>query len=138
MNSIVLMGRLTQDPQLAVSQITGMPFCRFTLAVDRPLDKNGNKQTDFIDCTAFDKRADTISKYVKKGSRFLIRGSLQIDTFIGRDGTKRTKPNIIVFDFDFCGDSSPGNNGLLQKQNQTRMQGFMEDIDTDAEDDIPF
>ena len=77
MNSITLLGRLTKDPELKYSQ-KGTDYCRFTIAVARPFDKD---VTDFINCVALNKTAEVIANYLRKGKRVAIQGRLQIGSF---------------------------------------------------------
>lgn len=98
MNKIELMGRATADVELQKSK-DGKEYARFTLAVQRKLDK---EKTDFLDCVAFGKLAEIISSYVKKGNRIIVCGSIQ--TSIVEDAKAKTKTkytSIIVDDFYF-------------------------------------
>ena len=98
MNVTIIMGRTTADVELQKSK-DGKEYARFTLAVQRKLDK---EKTDFLDCVAFGKIAEIISKYVKKGNRIIVCGSIQ--TSILEDTKAKTKTkytSIIVDDFYF-------------------------------------
>ena len=100
MNKWIGMGRATRDPDIKYSQgENSMAIARFTLAVQRKLDK---EKTDFLDCVAFGKLAEIISTYVKKGNRIIVCGSIQ--TNIVEDAKEKTKTkytSIIVDDFYF-------------------------------------
>lgn len=82
MNKVIIMGRLTADPDLRTTQ-TGMSTCRFSVAVDRPfIDKTtGQRQADFIRCTAWDKSAENINRFFRKGSMIMIEGSLRTGSY---------------------------------------------------------
>lgn len=95
MNKIELMGRLTKDVEIKKSK-TGNDWAVFSLAVAR--DK---ETTDFIDCIGFGKMAETLVKYVEKGNRIIVCGTLQINNYETKDGTKLSKPQVIVNDFYF-------------------------------------
>lgn len=96
LNSIVLMGRLTRDPELRNTG-TGTPVASFTLAVDRDFGAAGTeKQTDFIDCVAWRKTGEFAAKYYKKGSMAAVKGSLQIRDWTDKDGNKRRSAEVIV------------------------------------------
>lgn len=98
MNKIELMGRLTADVELKkATKKDGADYIRFTIAVPRKLVKD---KTDFIDCVAFGKLAETISKYCKKGQRIIVCGSLQIDT-VEKDEKKNKYTTVVVNDFYF-------------------------------------
>ena len=96
MNNIILMGRLTSDPEIKTST-SGKTFATFTLAVDR---KAKEKKTDFFPCVAFDKTADNIERFFSKGNRILIRGSMQSDQY-EKDGKKYPSWKLVVSEFDF-------------------------------------
>lgn len=98
MNKIELMGRLTADVELKkATKKDGTEYARFSLAVPR---KNVKDKTDFINCVAFGKLAEVISKYCKKGQRIIVCGSLQIDT-VEKDEVRNIYINVIVNDFYF-------------------------------------
>lgn len=90
MNNVQLLGRLTKDVELRVSKKSEKNFAYFTLAVQNGEDVN------FIDCVAFDKLAETIEKYVKKGNRLLVEGSINVSIYEDKDGNKRKSTNVFV------------------------------------------
>lgn len=108
MNSINISGRLTKDPQAATLQ-SGTKYCKFTVAVDRPFQKD---KADFIDVIAWDKTADLVQRYLVKGRQVIVQGSLQIDTY-EKDGVKRTKAVVRADRVEFIG----GNPNTAQNQN---------------------
>ncbi len=96
LNKIVLMGRLTRDPELRRTQ-TGTAVTSFTLAVDRDFkSQNGEKETDFIDCVAWRNTAEFVSKYLTKGRMAVAEGRLQLRDWTDRDGNKRRSAEVIV------------------------------------------
>lgn len=98
MNKIELMGRLVADVELKkATKKDGADYTRFTLAVPR---KNVKDKTDFINCAAFGKLAEVISKFCKKGQRIIVCGSLQIDV-VEKDGAKTSYTTVMVNDFYF-------------------------------------
>ncbi len=101
LNNIVLVGRLTADPEIRYTQ-SGIAQCRFTLAVERNF-KNaaGERDTDFIYVVAWRKAAEIIGQYVAKGNLFGVRGSLQSRKYQDKDGNNRTAFEVIVEDFQF-------------------------------------
>ncbi|MBQ3380157.1 MAG: single-stranded DNA-binding protein, partial [Oscillospiraceae bacterium] len=90
LNHIVIMGRLTRDPELRYTQ-SQTPVVSFSVAVDRDFGgrDGGEKQTDFIDCVAWRSTAEFVSKYFRKGSMVVVSGRLQIRDWQDRDGNKR-------------------------------------------------
>ena len=105
MNKTILKGRITKDIELKQTS-AHISYCNFTLAVDRRFkDANGNKQTDFIPCTAWRQTADFINKYFSKGSEILVTGELQSRTYDKQDGTKAYVYEVNVEEVDFCGSA---------------------------------
>lgn len=101
MNKVILMGRLTKDPDVKYTQ-TGKVVTQFTLAVDRPFkDANGNKETDFIPVVVWGKAAELVGNSCQKGHRLLVDGRLQIRSYEDKDGSKRWVTEIIVSGVEF-------------------------------------
>jgi len=97
MNQVVLMGRLTRDPELRHTQ-SGTAVASFTLAVDRGYTSRdgGERQTDFIDCVAWRNTAEFVSKYFVKGQMAAVTGRLQIRDWTDREGGKRRSAEVVV------------------------------------------
>ena len=106
MNKVVLVGRLTKDPELRYAAGSDTAVCKFTLAVNR-MKKD---EADFINCVAFNKTAETIANYLVKGRKIAIAGRIQTDSYTAQDGTKRYTTDVVVESFEFC-DSSNKSNG---------------------------
>lgn len=118
-NKVILMGRLTRDPEMRQTQ-TGTMTCRFTVAVDRPLSTQAaqsgkERQTDFISVTAFNKTAEFVSKYFNKGKLILVEGSIKTGSY-----TDKNHPDVTHFTTEIWADnvsfgetksSSAGNSG---------------------------
>ena len=105
MNQVVLMGRLTRDPERRETQ-SGTPVTSFSLAVDRgytPKD-GGERQTDFIDVVAWDRQADFVSKYFVKGQMAAVTGRLQIRDWTDKDNNKRRTAEVVADRVHFTGD----------------------------------
>lgn len=121
-NKIVLMGRLTADPEMHVGN--DMTYARFTIAVERNYKpKNGDKITDFINCTAWNGTAEFIDKYFHKGNMIAVSGELNIDRYEDKDGNPRTAANIRVAEVSFTGerndtDEQPSNNKNTRSNNR--------------------
>jgi len=135
MNKVILLGRLTADPELRYTTGTNIPVCRFRLAVERPYTKQGEeKKTDFISCVAFGRLAENLEKYIRKGRRIVIEGRIQVDSYDRDDGSKGYSTSVIIERFYFA-DSKPGEQAQKVSQPEPEMDGF-EPLDSD--DDLPF
>ena len=135
MNKVVLVGRLTRDPELRFAPGTGTATCRFTVAVNR--FKKG--EADFINCVAWNKTAETIAQYLVKGRQIAVSGSIRTGSYDAQDGTKRYTTDVNVESFDFIGgkeisDVEQPQNGL------TVNEAFPVDPDITPVDDgnMPF
>ena len=106
-NRIILMGRLTKDPELKTTQ-SGVTMCRFSIAVDRAYSKGQEKQTDFIDITAWRQTAEFVAKYFSKGRMILVEGKLQNNNYTDQNGVKHYQNVVIADSVAFCGDKSGG------------------------------
>lgn len=95
LNSVILMGRLTADPDYRTTQ-SGAALARFTLAVERDYAQNGERQTDFLDVIAWRGTADFVSKYFQKGQLVAVRGSVQVSSYTDREGNKRRSWDIVA------------------------------------------
>jgi len=103
LNVVVLMGRLTDNPELRTTT-NGTSYCRFTVAIDRSYAKPGEeKKTDFIDCVSWRQTADFVSKYFTKGQMIAIEGSIQKDSYTNREGTKVYRTEVLVNNVSFTG-----------------------------------
>ena len=99
MNKVELLGRLTKDVE--IKEGGKIKYGVFTLAVKRPFAKEGSTDVDFIDCVIFGKPLEPLAKYTKKGTQIIVCGSIQNSNYEGKDGSKKTKTQIIVNDFYF-------------------------------------
>ena len=142
MNKIILMGRLTAEPDLKYSsKDTSMAITRYTLAVDRKFAKkeDGSKATDFIRCVAFGKAAEFAAKYFHKGQRVLVDGRLQIGEFTNKDGQKVPTADVVIENQEFAdapknGQAAPA---ASKESSASVTDGFME-IEGSTDEDIPF
>ena len=142
MNKIILMGRLTAEPDLKYSsKDTSMAIARYTLAVDRRFAKkeDGSKATDFIRCVAFSKAAEFASKFFHKGQRVLVEGRLQIGEFTNKDGQRVPTADVVIENQEFA--DAPKNGQLApaasKESSASVADGFME-IEGSTDEDIPF
>lgn len=107
-NKVILIGRLTKDPDLRFAAGSGTAVARFNLAVTRPFKKD---ETDFISCVAFGKTAETITQYFTKGSPIAITGHIQTGSYDAQDGSKRYSTDVLIEAFEFIGGKKADNTG---------------------------
>lgn len=134
MNKWVGIGRLTRDPELNFAAGTGTAVARFTLAVTRPFKKD---ETDFINCIAFNKRAEAIAQYLTKGRQLAVTGSIRTGSYDAKDGTKRYTTDIVVDSFEFIGQGNNNNQGNTPQNNFGGMN-FEDEMTPDDTGDCPF
>lgn len=136
MNKVILIGRLTKDPELA-SIADGTSRCRFTVAVDRPYSRNDSeKQADFISATAWRQQADFVAKYFRKGSPIALEGSIRTGSYDAKDGTKKYTTEVYVDRVEFVSSKSADSENAAPIQKRTQIS----DLETIKEDDsdLPF
>lgn len=140
MNKVILIGRLTKDPELSTTQ-NDVKRAAFTLAVNRKYpDQNGNRQTDFLNCVAWRGTAEFVGKYFAKGKMMALVGSVQSRSYDAQDGTKRYVTEINVDEVEFVGPKGQSE----QEQESTAVtvyepghaEAAMEAADDDSE--LPF
>lgn len=141
MNKVILMGRLTRDPEVRYSQgDSQMTITRFSLAVDRRFKKQGDTVTaDFFNCTAFGKQGEFVEKYLKQGIKILLTGHIQNDNYTNKEGQKVYAIQIIVEELEFAeSKSSQGSNDNSQpSQGEAGADDFM-NIPDSIDSTLPF
>ena len=122
-NKVVLLGRLSKDPELRYASGSGTAVCRFTVAITRRFKKD---ETDFINCVAFGKTGETIAQYLTKGRQIAVTGSIRTGSYDAQDGTKRYTTDVAVESFEFIGNSNnnSNNNDDSSNWNQPVDDGF--------------
>ena len=148
MNKVILMGRLTRDPEIRYSQgERQMAIARYTLAVDRRTAKQGEQSTDFISCVAFDKAGEFAEKYLHQGMKMLVTGRLQIGSYTNKEGHKVYTTDVVVESQEFCekrseGDSSVPHPAMAAAQKPTapssQKDGWMNIPDGVEDEGLPF
>jgi len=108
LNRIILMGRLTADPELRTTP-SGVSVASFSIAVERNYQQNGERQTDFINCVAWRQTGEFISRFFQKGRMIAVEGSLQTRRYEDKTGAKRTAYDVVV-DQAYFADSRPAQN----------------------------
>jgi single-strand DNA-binding protein len=152
MNKVILMGRLTRDPEVRYSQgAEPLAIARYTLAVDRRgrRDANGGDQTaDFIQCVSFGRTAEFAEKYLKQGTKILLTGRVQNDNYTNKEGQKVYSVSIIAEEIEFAESKAaaanntgasfnPGGFGNEMPEPSQSADGFM-NIPTGLEEELPF
>ena len=103
MNKVVLMGRLTRDPEVRYSQgENALAIARYTLAVDRRFKRDGEQTADFINCVVFGKSAEFTERYFRQGMRVVVCGRIQTGSYTNRDGQKVYTTEVVVEDQEFA------------------------------------
>lgn len=139
MNKVILMGRLTKDPEVRYSQgEKPMAIARYTLAVDRKFKRDGEPTADFINCIAFGKNGEFAEKYLHKGIKILVEGRWQSGSYTNRDGQKVYTNDCVV---EIC-EFAESKNASQKSEQSSRPQpsnsddGFMQIPDN--MEDLPF
>lgn len=139
MNKVILMGRLTKDPEMRYTSTNNTAVCSFTLAVNRRFNKPGEeKQADFIPVVVWDKQAEFCGKYFKKGQQVGVIGRLQVSTWDDSEGKKKYKTEVVAEETYFADSKreegapsrTPGTGG-----NKESADGF---FPLEEEDELPF
>ncbi len=147
MNKVILMGRLTRDPDLTYSQaIEPLAICHFSIAVNKRFKRDGEPDADFINCVAFGKIAEFTDKFFQKGQMISIVGRLQVRQWEDQNGQKRTTTEVVVEEQFFAESKKSTDNAQSnatqtksQKQEETYKQVDLQSVSTPYEDgDLPF
>ena len=128
-NNVVIMGRLTKDPELKTTQ-SGLSVVSFTVAVERKFQKSGERQADFRNVVAWRQTAEFVEKYFTKGSMIAVQGSIQTRKYEDKNGNKRTAVEIVADNVSFCGFKTESGKPNLNVSN--------DDFEEIGNDDLPF
>lgn len=141
MNKVVLMGRLTKDPDIRYTQGNN-PICvvRYTLAVDRRFHKEGEQAADFISCVVFGKGAEFAQKYLVKGTKICVSGRIQTGSYTRQDGTKVYTTDVVVEEQEFAESkaASRQNNEQTPPAAPEPEDDFMSVPDGMEQEELPF
>ena len=148
MNKVILMGRLTRDPEVRYSQgERQMAIARYTLAVDRrgrANTSNGEQTADFIQCVAFDRSAEFAEKYFHQGTKLVVTGRIQTGSYTNKDGVKVYTTEVVVENQEFAESKNAQGNGGYANAGQSASpapmpadDGFM-NIPDGIEEELPF
>ena len=137
MNKVVLMGRLTRDPEVRYSQgENALAIARYTLAVDRRFKRDGEQTADFINCVVFGKSAEFTERYFRQGMRVVVCGRIQTGSYTNRDGQKVYTTDVVVEEQEFAESKASGQTAQ-QNPASASEDGFME-IPDGLEEELPF
>ncbi|MCR4672738.1 MAG: single-stranded DNA-binding protein [Lachnospiraceae bacterium] len=151
MNKVILMGRLTRDPEIRYSQgERSTAVARYSIAVDRRFKREGEADADFINCVAFGRQAEFAEKYLKKGTKIALTGRIQTGSYTNRDGVKVYTTDIVVEEQEFAeskaasanasgyqGGSGFGYSEGKPQPSEAPAEGFM-NIPEGLDDELPF
>lgn len=146
MNKVILMGRLTRDPEVRYSQgENSTATARYTLAVDRRFSRNNDENAaDFIGCVTFGKSAEFAEKYFHKGMKLVVTGRIQIGSYMNKDGVKVYTTDVVVEDQEFAESKKAVSNGDDTNSSQASDsatasvgEGFM-NIPDGIDEELPF
>ncbi len=131
MNKVILVGRLTKDPELRATT-SGTSVASFTIACDRKYVKQGEeRKADFINCIAWRQSAEAISRYFKKGDRIALEGSIQVREWQDNDGKKHYATEVVVEAWEFAQSKTEGAAVSQQAEHTEDIDGFMPVDDED-------
>jgi single-strand DNA-binding protein len=143
MNKVILMGRLTADPELKQTQ-SGTSVVSFSIAVDRRFNKDEQKKADFINCVAWRTTAEFVAKYFSKGSQILLVGELQTRTWEDQNGQKRYVTEVIASEVSFCGSKNSSGGNSYAAEEHTPAPAFSAPApapnfeEVSGDEDLPF
>lgn len=139
MNKVILMGRLTRDPEVRYSGgDNATAVARYSLAVDRRFKRDNEPSADFINCVGFGKTAEFAEKYFRKGMRICVVGRIQTGSYTNRDGQKVYTTDVVVEEKEFAESKGASeNNGADRPQPTTDNNGFM-NIPDGIDEELPF
>lgn len=138
MNKVILMGRLTRDPEVRYSQgAQPLAIARYTLAVDRRGSKQGEQSADFINCIAFGKSGEFAEKYLHQGTKIVITGRIQTGSYTNRDGQKVYTTDVVVEEQEFV-ESKKNTQPAPEPAPAGGYEGFMNIPDNVEDEGLPF
>ncbi len=143
MNKVILMGRLTRDPEVRYSQgESSLAIARFTLAVDRRFKRQGEADADFISCVAFGKTAEHAEKYYRQGLKIAVVGRIQTGSYTNKEGQKVYTTDVVVEESEFAESKSSSENSGFQATSRPTPSaaigdGFM-NIPDGIDEELPF
>ena len=139
MNKVILMGRLTRDPEVRYTQgDNAMAIARYSLAVDRRFKRDGEPDADFINCVAFGKSGEFAEKYLKKGTKVAVVGRIQTGSYTNKDGQKVYTTDVVVEEQEFAESKNSGSSDNNQSAPANKNTDFMNIPDSIEDTELPF
>ena len=136
MNKVILMGRLTRDPEIRYGGANNTAVARYTLAVDRRFKRDGEATADFINCIAFGKLGEFAEKYFRQGMRVSVSGRIQTGSYTNKDGQKVYTTDVVVEEQEFAESKNASQQTASSKSNMDS-DGFM-NVPDGIDEEIPF
>ena len=128
MNRVILMGRLTRDPETRYGGANNTAIAKFSLAVDRRYKREGQPTADFFNCTAFGKLGEFVEKYLHKGTKIVLEGEIQNNNYTNKDGQQVYGVQIVASNIEFAESKAASQqSGGQGGQPQARQQGIVND-----------
>ena len=143
MNKVILMGRLTRDPEVRYGAgENSTAVARYTIAVDRRFKRDGEQSADFISCVTFGRNAEFAEKYLRQGTKIVLTGRIQTGSYTNRDGQKVYTTDIVVEEQEFAENKAAASNGGQGNYSRpsaapSDADGFM-NIPDGIDDELPF
>ena len=138
MNKVILMGRLTRDPEVRYASGDNLAIARYTLAVDRRFHRDGEATADFINCVTFGRAAEFAEKYLRQGTKIVVSGRIQTGSYTNPDAHKIYTTEIVVEEQEFAeGKNAGSGSSRPQPAPETDPDGFM-NIPEGIEEEMPF
>lgn len=139
MNKVILMGRLTRDPEIRYGTgESATAIARYTLAVERRFKREGEQSADFINCVAFGKSAEFAEKYLRQGTKMAVTGRIQTGSYTNKDGNKVYTTDIVVEEQEFAESKSASENSNPAPAPAVDADGFMNVPDGVEDEGLPF
>ena len=139
MNKVILMGRLTRDPEVRYTQgDNAIAIARYSLAVDRRFKRDGEPDADFINCVAFGKSGEFAEKYLKKGTKVAVVGRIQTGSYTNKDGQKVYTTDVVVEEQEFAESKNSGSSDNNQSAPENKNTDFMNIPDEIEDSELPF
>ena len=131
MNHVIMMGRLTKDPEIRYTN-SGKTIGSFSIAVERRFKSEGQPEADFFNCTTFGKQAEFVEKYLKKGTKILLSGEIQNNNYKDKNGNQQYSVQIMVNELEFAESKR------AQAENNTEANNGFINVPEGLEEELPF
>lgn len=139
MNKVLLMGRLTRDPEVRYTQgDSSTAVARYSLAVDRRFKREGEQTADFINCVMFGRNAEFAEKYLRRGTKILIVGRIQTGSYTNRDGVKVYTTDVVVEEQEFAESKTSHDNGNTSEPQNASAGDRFTNIPDGIDEELPF